>query len=222
MIERLTAHQFRCLEAVELTIPSEGAVIVGDNGAGKTSILEAIYFLARGRSFRQPRSERLIQFGKEDLQLTARLLWGSKSHQVGVALSRKSGARIRIDGADQKSLAPVGTEIAVQVLEPEIHRLVSEGPDARRSFLDYGVFHVEPGYLGAWRRYRQALIQRNAALKRHASDDQLSAWDTEMVAVAETVDGYRRGYVNLISEPLNALAASLGLPNVALSYRPGW
>ncbi|MEL7311602.1 MAG: DNA replication/repair protein RecF [Pseudomonadota bacterium] len=222
MIERLTAHQFRCLQSVELSIPSEGAAVVGDNGAGKTSILEAIYYLARGRSFRQARSERLIQFERDAFQLTAGVRWRQRAHQVGVSLSRSAGARIRIDGSDQKSLAVVGTEVAVQVLEPEVHRLISEGPDARRGFLDFGVFHVEPGYLSAWRRYRQALKQRNAALKKSVSDDQLSAWDAEMVAVAETVDGYRRGYANLIQEPLNRLAKALSLPAVAVSYRPGW
>lgn len=222
MIERLTAHRFRCLDAVELDIPAEGAAVVGDNGAGKTSILEAIYFLARGRSFRQARSERLIQFDQDAFQLTARFHWRQKTHQVGASLSRADGARIRIDGAEQKSLAPVATEMAVQVLEPEVHRLVSEGPDARRGYLDFGVFHVEPGYLAAWRRFRQVLKQRNAALKQNASDEQLAAWDAELVAVAETVDGYRRGYANLIQEPLNRLGTELGLPAVAVSYRSGW
>lgn len=222
MIERLSAQSFRCLNDVNIEVPPEGGTFVGGNGAGKTSLLESIYFLIRGRSFRQSRAERLIQHDGAGFQLTGRLRWSGKSHQVGVAVNRGETPTIRVDAKSVKTLSLVGTEVAVQVLEPEIHRLISEGPDARRGYLDYGVFHVEPGYLSAWRRFRTALKQRNAALKGAVSDSQLDAWDQEILDSAETVDGYRQGYVNLLEAPLKELVSSLSLPEVELRYQPGW
>ncbi|MEM6818205.1 MAG: DNA replication/repair protein RecF [Pseudomonadota bacterium] len=222
MIRQLHVEGFRCLEAVDLAIPPEGAAIIGDNGAGKTSLLEAIYFLIRGRSFRQSRAERLIQHGGTGFLLRGSLDWRGGSHQVGVSVDRSRGAQIRVDGDTKPSLAEVSTAIAIQVLEPEVHRLVADGPDARRGFIDYGVFHVEPSYLSAWRRYRNTLKQRNAALKQIVSDQQLLIWDQQLAETAATVDGYRQGYVNLLQEPLNALVDALALPTVELSYQPGW
>ncbi len=222
MIRQLHVEGFRCLEAVDLDIPPEGAAIVGGNGAGKTSLLEAIYFLIRGRSFRQSRAERLIQHGGSGFLLRGTLDWRGAGHQVGVSVDRSRGSQIRIDGDTKPSLAEVSTAIAIQVLEPEVHRLVADGPDARRGFLDYGVFHVEPSYLSAWRRYRNTLKQRNAALKQQVGDQQLLTWDQQLAETAATVDGYRQGYVNLLQEPLNALVDSLALPPVELGYQPGW
>ena len=222
MLQHLSIEQFRCIESAELALPAGATAIIGPNGAGKTSLLEAAYFLSRGRSFRQSRTDRLIRHGEPAFRLRGTIEWQHRNHAVGVEASRGQGNRIRIDGKDATSLTPVATALAVQVLEPEVHLLVSGGPEHRRNYLDYGVFHVEPGYLTAWRRYRTLLRQRTAALKRDVGEPELEIWDQQLGESAEIVDGYRRGYVNLMAEPVTRMAARLGLESVSLEYRPGW
>lgn len=148
--------------------------------------------------------------------------YGQRNHKVGIACSRKAGHKIRIDGQDSPNLTPVAERLVVQVLEPEIHQLIADGPDQRRRFLDYGVFHVEPTYLKAWRRYKTALKQRNAALRLGQSESTMAPWEQALLEEGAIVDGLRAGYVHMLSETVSALTPELGLPDVRIDYRPGW
>lgn len=222
ILRELRIEHFRCIESASLPLDQRVTAITGDNGAGKTSIIEAAYYLARGRSFRQPRHDRLIQHGSDGFSLFGRFDYGQQKHKVGIACSRKSGHKIRIDGQDSPNLTPVAERLVVQVLEPEIHQLIADGPEQRRRFLDYGVFHVEPTYLKAWRRYKTALKQRNAALRLGQSAATMAPWEQALLAEGAIVDSLRAGYVHMLSETVAALAPSLGLPDVSIDYRPGW
>ncbi len=113
-------------------------------------------------------------------------------------------------------------KLAVQVIDPEIHRLVSDGPEVRRRFLDYGVFHVEHGFLGAWRRYRRALRQRNAALREGLTDEAVRAWEPELVQAGQAVDGLRRQHVAALSAVFVGLGERLLAATVDCEYRAGW
>lgn len=218
---RLKISNFRCIENADVDLDQRVSMIVGDNGAGKTSVLEAAYYLGRGRSFRQPRTDRLIRHGQPSFQLFGEIARGDSNHRVGIEASR-SGHRIRIDGEEKANLSSIAERLVIQVIEPEIHTLVAEGPERRRKFLDYGVFHVEPAYLAAWRRYRKALKQRNAGLRQGQSLKQLAPWDQELIQSGEMVDSFRSGYVRMLREPVAEVCAALGLHGVSIDYRPGW
>ncbi|MFK8052368.1 MAG: DNA replication/repair protein RecF [Woeseiaceae bacterium] len=217
-LNRLSIANFRCIEEAQLDIDSRNVAIIGANGAGKTSILEAIYFLIRGRSFRQPRTDRLARHGEHQFQLFGQLSAGPVISKVGIAAGRGS-SRIRINGEDAPNLASINRQLVVEVIEPEIHRLVADGPDGRRRFIDYGVFHVEPGYLKAFRRYSKVLKQRNAALKARQP---LEPWNEAIIEAAAVVDSYRAGYVNLLDDPIAEACEALGFADISLEYRPGW
>lgn len=217
-LDRLTVADFRCIERADFTIGSKNIVIIGANGAGKTSLLEAIYFLIRGRSFRQPRADRLIRHGQQQFRLVGELTTGNHSSRVGLEYS-KGKSRIRVNGEDQANLTSINKRLVIEVIEPEIHQLIAEGPEGRRKFLDYGVFHVEPGYLPAFQRYRKTLKQRNAALKNRQP---LEPWDEALIETASVVDSYRHGYTRLLEQPVIEAADALGISDIALTYRPGW
>ena len=221
ILKRLRIADFRCVEALDLAFESPVSVVHGPNGAGKTSIIEAAHYATRGRSFRQPRGDRLIRHGADRFQVVAVLALGGRDRRVGVEFGRGSH-RVRIDGHDAPSLAEIGGELVVQVIEPEIHQLISEGPEGRRRFVDYGVFHVERQYLPAWQRYRKTLKQRNAALRAGATSSELSVWDESLVAAGETIDSFRNGYVQLLRARVQQTAARLGLSSIDVAYRPGW
>ncbi|MEO0347285.1 MAG: DNA replication/repair protein RecF [Pseudomonadota bacterium] len=221
ILQRLQIANFRCITELDLALTSPVSVIAGPNGAGKTSLIEAAYYATRGRSFRQPRSERLVRHGQSTFRIIATLQLGGRARRVGLEYGR-GVHRIRIDGADARNLADIGGKLVLQVIEPEIHQLVSEGPDGRRRFLDYGVFHVEPRYLAAWQRYRKTLKQRNAVLRAGGSSAQLQTWDQALVTAGELIDGYRNGYAQLLRDPIAETASRLGLEQIDVAYRPGW
>ncbi len=214
----LEVEGLRCLLKTRLELHPHVNLITGANGAGKTSLLEAIYLLGRGRSFRTRLTERLIAHDAVSLKVFGKTD-DPNYPTLGFGFDRKDGLRARIAGRDAKSLAELSVAFPVQVVDPGIHRLVEEGPAYRRRWLDWGVFHVEPGFVAAWTDYARTLKQRNAALKLHADP---SPWEPELVRLG-TILADARARTMALLEPFwrQTLAALLGEP-VSLSFYQGW
>ncbi|MEI2788524.1 MAG: DNA replication and repair protein RecF [Steroidobacteraceae bacterium] len=192
-LRRLEVRDFRCIAATDLEFDGRCNLISGANATGKTSLLEAIFFLGRGRSFRTARNETLIRKGAEELLLTGRFEAGESIRPVGVRYSRE-GFEARAGGNRIGSLAELATILPVQAIDPEVHRLVEDGPQERRRYLDWGVFHVEPRFVEQWRRYQRALKQRNAALRAEAPEQVVRAWDPELLESGRSLAASRREY----------------------------
>lgn len=195
--------------------------LVGPNGAGKTSVLEAIYLLARGRSFRTARMARVIQAGSRALTVVAER--ADESHRLGVERSAE-GWRGRIDGGDCQRISEFAALLPLVLFEPNSHALIEGGPERRRQFLDWQLFHVEHDYLSNWQRYARVLRQRNAALKEQAADAVLDAIEPELVRRAEALNRARASLVTRLGGVVGAMQVELGfrLPGeVELAYRPG-
>ena len=155
---------------------------------------------------------------------------------LGVRATR-SDSEWRVGGAAASGIADLAEQFPAQVIDPEVHKLLEEGPGRRRRFLDWGVFHVEHGFLSNWRRYHQALRQRNAALKKDASDADLVVWERELAASGESLAAQRQSYLERIAAPLAQIGdctscaadftrspARLGFREIAagrISRRPG-
>jgi DNA replication and repair protein RecF len=133
-----------------------------------------------------------------------------------------TGIRAQVSGARAASLADLAVALPVQIIDPEIHRLIEEGPSHRRRFLDWGVFHVKPTFVAHWQRYHQALKQRNAALKSGQPRAVAAAWDADLLRYGELVTDARSRYVALLAEHAEAVAGNLLGMELELSYRPGW
>lgn len=213
----LQIDSLRCIELARLELAPRLTVIHGANGSGKTSLLEAMFLVGRGRSFRTRHTERLIRRGADRLQLYAET--AEPFHRIGFQYDRQGEHQARLDGRTPSSLAELPAAFFVEVIDPEIHRLVEGGPAERRRWLDWGVFHVEQSFLGTWTRYSRALRQRNAALK--ASQDP-RPWDAELAVQGERLGAQRAAWLESLKPHWEATASALiGLP-VELSYRPGW
>lgn len=211
----------RNLEPVELE-PAQGVNwFYGENGAGKTSILEALYVLARGRSFRTAHVSGLIQHGADSLSVVVRR--GDTGSRLGVE-RRRNGWRGRIDGQDGRRISEFAERLPLVLIEPDSHRLIDGGPDRRRQYLDWLLFHVEQSYLSTWQRFARLLRQRNAALKSGADDRVLDAVEPEFVESAARINELRRVRVECLAEMVEKLSESLGftLPGrIGLDYRSG-
>jgi DNA replication and repair protein RecF len=216
----ISISNLRCIESAEMRLPSGLSLIYGGNGSGKTSVLEGIFILGRGRSFRTRNSERLITRGQSLMRVTGQILRSSgDAVRLGCEVSR-TGTTARIAGRPAEALTELSQVFPVQAIEPGIHRLVEEGGYRRRRWLDWAVFHVEPQFAELWVRYNRVLRQRNAALKTQA--DTLSVWDVDLARAGEAITEARRGLMERLQPYWAATVMELsGLP-VELHYLRGW
>jgi DNA replication and repair protein RecF len=220
-LSRVQVTDFRCLQSAELQPDSHFTLISGPNASGKTSLLEAIYVLGRGRSFRTRRLEHLIRNGCERCVVFGEVETSTRRVPMGVEGSR-TGIRAQIDGDKPSSLAELAQFLPVQIIDPEVHHLIEEGPSRRRRFLDWGVFHVEQSFVGHWQRYQQVLKQRNAALKARQPRTVVSVWDSDLVRSGELLGAARARYVSLLSPLAETIGRNLLGMELSLSYRNGW
>ena len=220
-IQKFTAQNFRCLESIELEPAARYTLICGPNASGKTSVLEALVYLGRGKSFRSSQTSNLIRHGEQAFVLFGRVESGGRTVGVGVRNSRE-GLEVRIDGENEPGAAALAAALPLQVIDPAVHNLVSGGPDERRRFLDWIAFHVEPGYLDLWRRFRRTLKQRNAALKDPAARSGIAAWDAEFISLGERVDAARRRVLGISLAALEEQGTALLASRIGFDYSSGW
>ena len=220
-LERLAIADFRCVERAELEFDDRCNLITGENASGKTSLLEAIFFLGRGRSFRSTRNESLIRTGAGGFSLVSRTSHLGISQPLGMRLGA-DGIEARYAGRPVAGLAELATRLPVQAIDPEVHRLVDGGPQERRRYLDWGVFHVEPGFVDHWRRYQRALRQRNAALKANHAPSLIHAWDPELLEAGEEVADRRRRYLAGLQTTVRSVGRRLLDADVEIALQNGW
>lgn len=220
-VVRLRIEDVRCLESVDVELGIDRNYFYGANGAGKTSVLESIYLLGRGRSFRTRQIARLVRSGAERLSVFGEVEAEGARHRLGVGFAQ-GRLEVRIDGAAADGLVSLARAFPVHVIDPKLHRLIEAGPSERRRFLDAGVFHVEQDYLDRWRAYRRLLGQRNAALKTGVGGAELDVWTEPFVAAGDHVHAARGRYVGLLAESVRAFGQSMLGSDVELDYRPGW
>jgi DNA replication and repair protein RecF len=220
-LQQLRVQNLRCLDSIELEADASRNIIVGSNGAGKTSILEAIFFLGRGKTFRSGQPSTLVQDQKDAFNIFGDISLNSEEHRLGISQGR-SGRQIHYNGQNNATLASLAAALPVQIIDPEVHQLIQGGPKGRREFIDWGVFHVKHNFLHAWRRYRRALKQRNAALKQGQPRQAVTAWDAELIESGLEIDAARRQFV----EDLLPLLSSISIDMLQISsnciYHQGW
>lgn len=216
---------FRNLVAVKLQPISHGFnFIYGDNGSGKTSLLEAIYYLSLGRSFRSHIVERVIHHSEDKLGIFAHVALNA-GQQVPIGLERHAGGdlKLRMNGKDVYSIAELANLLPVQLIDTHCHHLLDAGPAFRRKYLDWGIFYLNKSFLQRWRLYDRALKQRNAALRGQLSKKELDSWSHELIDYAQQLDTMRREYVGRLIPVLEqTIAELLSIADIQMTYYPGW
>lgn len=220
-IRYFTAENFRCLERIELEADPRYNLIFGKNAAGKTSVLEALAYLGRGKSFRGAATSDLVRHGAREFVLFGEVWAGERTGRVGVRNSAE-GLEIRVDGASEGGASALALALPLQIIDPDVHELVAGAPDQRRRYLDWIAFHVEPDYVDVWRRFRRALKQRNAALRAGTAGPALAGWNTEFAELAARVDAARRRVLAATLAPLRMTGEDLLRSGVDFEYRAGW
>jgi DNA replication and repair protein RecF len=220
-LSRVRITTLRCLRQVELELDPGRNYIFGANGAGKTSLLEGLFVLGRGRSFRTRQMRRLVRHGEDGFAVFGEVDVGGVQRRLGVAY-HAGRLEKKIDGQPAVGMAQLASLLPVHAIDPSMHAIVEGGPSERRRFLDWGVFHVEPGYLDAWKSYRRVLSQRNAALKRSASSQELRPWSTALAEAGDVVDACRRRYLDRLALFVSEFGRRLLDRALVIDYRRGW
>lgn len=216
---------FRNLEKISVDVSPHINLLYGENGSGKTSFLEAIHYLALGRSFRTRNLARIIHHHAESFSLFSQLFDASGlTLPVGIARTKGSSQfTIRIGGKPVNSLIELAALLPVQLITADSHLLLTSGPGIRRQFLDWGVFHVEPSFYYHWQRANRILKQRNASLKNIISYSEISLWDDDLQIHAASLDTYRQKYISQLQPIFNQLANHfLERGDIEFFYLSGW
>jgi len=228
ILKRLEISYFRNLGSASLDLAPGLNFFFGENGAGKTAVLEAAYFLSRARSFRSAHPRNYIQHGAESVTVRG-LLTDATTTQEAVALSKSLGGAsvLRVNGEPEPKMSEAARRLPVQVMLPDVGQLVFGPPAERRKWLDWGVFHVEPRYLKSVRGFGRALKQRNAALKQRAPAGEglggIEEWTQQFVEYASQVTSFREAYLKQFYPVFNkTLAAIAPALDVTISYEQGW
>lgn len=224
IITNLDIYHFRNLTSFSFK-PCHGLnIFYGKNASGKTSLLEAIYLLSTGRSFRSSKFQEIIQHQKAALLISASITHEARVRQVGIKKDLKGETILRIDSRVAKSSAEIAELMPIQLMTPHVFHLLETGPEEKRRFLDWGVFHVEHSFIEHWRNFKRALKQRNAALKYHRStQEEISLWDKELAHSALILTTMRQQFCELLFPVIEAVAKELlELDHIKLKFLPGW
>ena len=222
-ISRLTVENFRNLQAVDLEWDHGFNFLVGNNGSGKTSLLEAIFYLGHGRSFKSAVSNRIISYDQPHFTLFGQIQEQQHQWSVGLQKLRQGNTLVKINGEDGNKISDLAHLLPMQIITPEGLNLLNGGPSYRRAFLDWGLFHHHVSFYNLWASLSRLLKQRNAALQQVSGYQQMKIWDVELVKLAEQVSLLRSEYAQAL-QPEIEQTCRLFLPelDISVSFHQGW
>lgn len=223
MLSQIRLLSYRNIKQADLS-PAQGInLIVGENGSGKTSLLEAIYLLAMGRSFRSRSLKNVVNHGEQRLTVFARSL---DQTPIGLQYDLETGLQIRLNNAPLKRLSDLATHLPLQFIPANCHQFFELGPKYRRRMVDWGVFHVEHQFNFHWQSYKKALQQRNAAIKKLKPINEIKLWDKYLVEHGLMITAMRERYLETLLTyflPLfRQLCPELHDYQFKLRYLRGW
>ena len=228
LIHKLNITDVRNLKSVSIQPSPFINIFSGLNGSGKTSLLESIHILGLGRSFRTARINPIIRSGAEKYTIFGLFESLSTARHYPVGVSRGINddvSEIKVLGEKVKSSSDLAKLIPIQVINPETFKLLEGSPRLRRSFLDWGLFHVKHEYFfPVWKKLQKVLKQRNSLL-RHGiiNEPELAVWTREFTKAAMLVDEMRQEYIEqLLPYFYEMLSMFSSLENISISYYRGW
>lgn len=221
-------HGVRNLVSGRLELDADVCLFTGSNGSGKTSVLEAVWMLASGRSFRTRALRSVISYDSDELTVAGQVVrTGGGRERIGVTRRRDGSTDLRVAGERVGATSELARRLPVQLVNPESIELVVGAPAVRRRFLDWGTFHVEHDFLDVWKRFQRALAQRNALLRQvgraGGRDEEFEFWEALFAETALRLHQQRTDYIELLVRPLQENLAKLGgNPDIRVRYQAGW
>lgn len=214
----LKIHQLRNIASAKLMLDSRYNVFCGQNGSGKTSVLESIYLLGMGQSFRTRDTQSLIQMGTEALTV-----YGELSSEDVISVQKQKGkttVHFNQEKCQKRSL--LAKHLPCQLFYQDIFEIIDSGPSVRRGILDFGLFYYFEDYHTVWNDLKRVLKQRNALLRRGCTRQHLAPWDEQLVSLSYQLHAFRVEYIALWFQTFQSYLTKLTNIHCEIDYYPGW
>ncbi|WP_039916116.1 DNA replication/repair protein RecF [Cellvibrio mixtus] len=224
-LNRLLIQNLRNIGGVDIAPSAQVNLIFGENGSGKTSVLEAINLLALGRSFRSHKHKPLIQHHQSSFTVFGKVKNDDGSDvPIGISRTLDGEASFKANGNFVPSAADLAGYLPVQVINSETFLLLEGSPKVRRQFIDWLVFHVEHAFFPTWKAIQRCLKHRNSLLRHDRIDPfELASWDQELVSLTEKIHDFRKASFQQFFEVFNELCKEfIKIDGIKLSYYRGW
>lgn len=234
---KLQTEHFRNLAPAPVSFSPSINLLFGENGSGKTSVLEAIGYLGLGRSFRVSRHQAVVQHGEHRFTVFGGLDAGldeqasgettDLTHRLGIARDvTAKETSLRVDGEAVRNLSLLAKHLPVSVIDPGVFDIVAGGPGKRRQFLDWSVFHVEPSFASMWQQCQRVTSQRNQTLRNGRLDESLlRVWDAQYVTLADRITQARQTSFEWFRQAFTGLLEQVEAPwveGLKMDFYPGW
>jgi len=223
VLSQITISHLRNITDVSIQPESGINLILGDNGSGKTSILEAVHLLGLGRSFRTRSLKNAVQFKQAQFQVVAKT---ATSIPVGLQFNLNTGLQIRLNNAPLKRLSELAIQLPMQMIPANCHQFFEQGPRYRRQLVDWGLFHVEPEFNYQWQSYKKILQQRNSAIRQHKKVEEIQLWDAHLSSFGNKITEHRQKQLSHLLTYFKDIFARIcpefSDADFTTKYRTGW
>ncbi len=225
-INQIHIRNVRNLIDVSLQLNSSLNVLIGQNGSGKTSVLEGISLLTMGRSFRSRIFSKIINLDSKSLTIFANVTDVKTGRNHNLGFSRQKGVakvRIKKDGVDISSISSIAKMLPVLLLNHDGYSLIESAPIYRRQYFDLIMFHVEPLFFTYWKKIQKIIKQRNAALKGLLDKKLIQSWDEKLVEYSLIITKMRQTIFTELAPFLHKVIKELlNIDCISFEFFQGW
>ncbi|MFT4058219.1 MAG: DNA replication/repair protein RecF [Legionella sp.] len=219
ILSELKIHSLRNIATAQMRLNPRFNFICGANGSGKTSILEALYLLSCGHSFRSREISPIITHGESSFTVFAR---GTKEETISIQKSPSELTQIKLNNQFCSTTSQLAYALPCQIFYSDLFQIIDAGASIRRSVLDWGLFHVKPEYLFLLKTYKKVLKQRNVLLRQRAPYLHFIPWDKQLSELAEQLDRLRYEYFTEWADEFTEVLSKLSALSCTLHYLKGW
>ena len=225
-LDLVQIRNFRNLDEVAFHPSHSVNFLVGENGSGKSSILEAIHYLGFARSFRTNKHKNVIQHDKQNFTVFCEALAQQKKVKLGLSRGADDSFSVSVDGQRSMKVAALVSELPVQVFTPQSSDLLLGAPKLRRRYLDWLLFHVEHSFYEKANSYQKVIKHKNALLRKGALEncEQGKFWNMQFLSLGLQLTQYRSNILDIELKPLILANLKHFLPEFCfeISYYRGW
>ncbi|MCF6765651.1 DNA replication/repair protein RecF [Thiotrichales bacterium 19S3-7] len=221
-IRHFRINNFRNITTSDITFHPHINLIEGLNGSGKTSLLEALYFISHGRSFKANQLNRIIQHDCAETTLFAEITHTKMQKTLALQKNKNGQTELRLNHISVNTQSELTRSLPIQLLHPGSFAILTSGAKYRCQLLDWGAFYSQNKFHLLWRKAKQLIRQRNSLLKQNPSQSMLKPWDYELAICGSELNELRFSYMNKFQKEINQLLPTFSQQPVKFDYYRGW